>query len=74
MGFSEQHFEQVIVYAQVALSIALPFTLFPLVALTDRRDLMGQHVNSPVVRWMGYVLTGIITLLNVQLILSVILH
>lgn len=73
MGFSEQHFEQVIVYAQVALSIALPFTLFPLVALTDRRDLMGQHVNSPVVRWMGYVLTGIITLLNVQLILSVIL-
>ncbi|QVI37380.1 Nramp family divalent metal transporter [Lacticaseibacillus casei] len=71
MGFSEHNFEQVIVYAQVALSIALPFTLFPLVALTDRSDLMGDHVNSPGVRWVGYLLTGLITLLNLQLIVSV---
>lgn len=71
IGFSEHNFEQVIVYAQVSLSIALPFTLFPLVALTNRRDLMGTHVNSQLVRWVGYFLTGVITVLNIQLAISV---
>ncbi|WP_368302215.1 divalent metal cation transporter, partial [Lacticaseibacillus paracasei] len=71
IGFSEHNFEQVIVYAQVSLSIALPFTLFPLVALTNRRDLMGIHVNSQLVRWVGYFLTGVITVLNIQLAISV---
>ncbi|MCU6431701.1 Nramp family divalent metal transporter [Lacticaseibacillus paracasei] len=71
IGFSEHNFEQIIVYAQVSLSIALPFTLFPLVALTNRRDLMGIHVNSQLVRWVGYFLTGVITVLNIQLAISV---
>lgn len=71
VGFTEQNFEQLIVYAQVSLSIALPFTLFPLIALTDRRDLMGEHTNSGLVRWVGYILTTIITILNIQLAVSI---
>ncbi|MBE7326249.1 divalent metal cation transporter, partial [Nocardioides sp. Y6] len=35
VGFSDAAFENLIIYAQVALSIALPFTLLPLVALTN---------------------------------------
>lgn len=68
VGFTDQAFENLIIYAQVALSIALPFTLYPMVALTSNSLLMGTHVNRPIVTWLGYGLTTIITLLNLNLI------
>ncbi|MCT3283298.1 divalent metal cation transporter MntH [Lactiplantibacillus pentosus] len=70
VGFSDAAFENLIIYAQVALSVALPFTLLPLVALTNNRQLMGSHVNRPAVTWLGYGLAGIITILNVYLVYS----
>ncbi|WFC04366.1 Nramp family divalent metal transporter [Lactiplantibacillus pentosus] len=70
VGFSDAAFENLIIYAQVALSVALPFTLLPLVALTNNRQLMGAHVNRPAVTWLGYGLAGIITILNVYLVYS----
>ncbi|MBU7462370.1 MULTISPECIES: Nramp family divalent metal transporter [Lactiplantibacillus] len=70
VGFSDAAFENLIIYAQVALSVALPFTLLPLVALTNNRQLMGSHVNLPAVTWLGYGLAGIITILNVYLVYS----
>lgn len=71
VGFSDAAFENLIIYAQVALSVALPFTLLPLVALTNNRQLMGSHVNRPAVTWLGYGLAGIITILNIYLVYSV---
>ncbi|ASG78770.1 Nramp family divalent metal transporter [Lactiplantibacillus pentosus] len=70
VGFSDAAFENLIIYAQVALSVALPFTLLPLVALTNNRQLMGSHVNRPAVTWLGYGLAGIITILNIYLVYS----
>ena len=71
VGFNEQTFEQMIVFAQIALSIALPFTLYPMVALTANRKLMGEHVSPWWITTCGYILTTIITVLNVQFMFSV---
>ena len=70
VGFNDHDFEQIIVYAQIALSIALPFTLFPMVALTSNRDLMGVHTNQKYVTIIGYLLTAIITVLNLQFVFA----
>lgn len=70
VGFSDAAFERLIVYAQIALSIALPLTLFPLIRLTSNAAIMGAHVNRRSTQWIGYTLAGIITALNVELIVS----
>lgn len=62
--FDEAQFEQLIIYAQVVLSIALPFTLFPLVAITGNRGLMKEHVNRPWQTVVCYLLVALITGLN----------
>lgn len=62
--FNEAQFEQLIIYAQIVLSIALPFTLFPLVTITSDQSIMGSHVNQ---RWQEiccYLLAVLITGLN----------
>ena len=64
INFNEEQFEQLIIYAQIVLSIALPFTLYPLVALTGNKKLMGPHVNSPWQTVLGYVLASLVTGLN----------
>lgn len=70
VGFNEQDFENLIVYAQIALSIALPFTLFPMIFLTSNKKIMGNHVNSKLTLIVGLILTTIITFLNLKLITS----
>jgi len=70
VGFSDTAFENLIIYAQVALSIALPFTLLPLVALTSDQRIMKNHVNRSATTYLGYALALIITVLNIYLIIS----
>jgi len=57
-----------LVNSQVVLSLQLPFAIFPLVAITSDRARMGSFVNSPVTRWVGYALGGVIAVLNAYLI------
>lgn len=71
VGFKEQDFENLIVYAQIALSVALPFTLYPMIILTSNKKLMGRHVNNKLTMILGLTLTTIITLLNLRLIFSI---
>jgi len=71
VGFNDRTFESLIVYAQVVLSIALPFTLFPLIHLTGDATLLGTHVNRRVTAVVGYFLTAVITVFNLQLLLSI---
>lgn len=66
--FDETQFEQLIIYAQVVLSIALPFTLYPLVAITSQPRLMGNHVNQRWQTWGCYLLVTIITGLNLAVL------
>jgi len=71
VNFNEQDFEDMIVYAQIALSIALPFTLFPMILLTNDKKLMGIHVNSRLTTIVGLILASLITILNLRLIFSI---
>jgi manganese transport protein len=59
-----------LVLSQVVLSFGIPFALIPLVILTSRRDVMGAHVNGPILRIIAYLVAGAISAMNVFLIVS----
>jgi manganese transport protein len=58
----------VLVFSQVVLSFGIPFALIPLVLLTSKRDVMGEHVNRRLTTVVAFGLVGLITALNVFLI------
>jgi manganese transport protein len=63
----------VLVLSQVVLSFGIPFALIPLVLLTSSRDVMGEHVNRRVTTVVAGGLAGVITGLNVFLIVQQVL-
>ena len=62
-----------LILSQVVLSFGIPFALIPLVVLTSRRDVMGVHVNSTLVRLLAWACAALITALNIFLISQTIL-
>ncbi|EHI75040.1 metal ion (Mn2+; iron) transporter (Nramp family) [Streptococcus criceti] len=69
-GGKEKVLAQLIVYSQVFLSLALPFSIFPLIYFTSSKKLMGQHRNA---RWntiLAYGVALVLTLLNIKLIID----
>jgi manganese transport protein len=61
-----------LVISQVVLSFGIPFALIPLVLLTRRRDIMGPLVNRPVTTAVAAVVAGLITALNLFLVVKTI--
>ena len=59
---------QVLVLSQVTLSFALPAAIIPLLLITNRRDVMGQFTNTGATRVSGWVIVGLIFLLNAALV------
>jgi manganese transport protein len=59
---------EALVLSQVVLSFGIPFALIPLVMLTSRRDVMGVHVNRPLVTRLAWAMAGLITALNLFLL------
>jgi manganese transport protein len=57
-----------LVLSQVVLSFGIPFALIPLVRLTSDRVLMGDDVNHRVTTALGWLVAGVISVLNVVLI------
>ena len=57
-----------LVLSQVVLSMQLPFAIFPLVMVTSDRKRMGDFVNKPWAKWLGYALCFVIGGLNVYLL------
>jgi manganese transport protein len=57
-----------LVLSQVVLSFGIPFALIPLIRLTSDSELMGKDTNHPVTTALGWLVAGIITVLNVVLI------
>ena len=57
-----------LVLSQVVLSFGIPFALIPLVRLTSDDALMGANRNHGVTTTLGWVVAGLITLLNVGLL------
>jgi manganese transport protein len=58
-----------LVWSQVVLSFGVPFALVPLVWLTRRRDIMGEHVNHRATTAAAVVVAGLIIALNAFLLI-----
>ena len=56
--------------SQMVLSIQLPFTVFLQVSLTSSRRVMGDYVNSNWNTFVLYSIAGIVSLLNIMLLIS----
>jgi manganese transport protein len=59
-----------LVLSQVVLSFGIPFAVIPLVMLTSRRDVMGEHVNRIGTTIVAWACALLITGLNVFLIVE----
>jgi manganese transport protein len=57
-----------LVWSQVVLSFGVPFALIPLIWLTRRRDVMGEHANSTAVTATAAAVAALIISLNVVLV------
>ena len=67
-GHQEKTLDQLLVYSQVFLSIALPFSIFPLIYLTSKKSVMGEFTNAKWNTILGYIVSVILTILNVKLL------
>jgi len=57
-----------LVMSQVALSFILPMPIIQMLIITKRKDLMGDFVNTPKVRFLGIAIAAIIISLNAVLL------
>ncbi|BBX31695.1 manganese transporter MntH [Mycolicibacterium mageritense DSM 44476 = CIP 104973] len=57
-----------LVLSQVVLSFGIPFALIPLVRLTSNPTLMGDDTNHRITSAFGWLVAGLISVLNVVLI------
>ena len=62
--------EQLLVFSQVFLSIALPFSLIPLQLATSNEKLMGPFKNKMWVNICAWGLIIILSFLNIYLIIE----
>jgi manganese transport protein len=59
-----------LILSQMALSMQLPFTIFLQVYLTSSGKVMGKYKNTLFTRIMLYAIGGIVTILNIMLLVS----
>lgn len=57
-----------LVLSQVTLSFALPSAIIPMLMITIRKDLMGSFVNRPLTNFIGWLIIGIIIIMNTVLL------
>lgn len=68
-GGDEVTLDNIMIYSQVFLSLALPISMVPLVWFTSSKKIMGERFANA--RWTviaGWVIAGVLTLLNLQLV------
>lgn len=65
---SESKMEELLVFSQVFLSIALPFSLIPLQLATNNSKMMGRFKNKMWVNVISWALIIILSILNIYLI------
>lgn len=71
-GGAEAKLDQLLVYSQVFLSLALPFAMAPLIYFTSSKKIMGEFANP---RWMailGWIIFAVLTILNLQIIIDLV--
>jgi len=60
-----------LILSQMLLSVQLPITVFLQVYLTSSEKVMGKYKNKPMTQITLYLIGGIVTLLNIALLISV---
>ncbi|WP_262119898.1 Nramp family divalent metal transporter [Enterococcus casseliflavus] len=70
-GGNEQALDDLLIYSQVFLSIALPVSMIPLVLFTSSKKIMGERFKNPLwVSTLGWICALALTVLNVRLIIE----
>lgn len=72
-GATEGKLDQMLVYSQVFLSVALPFSMIPLIYYTSSKKIMGKEFVNP--KWLTIVASvaaAVLTVLNVQLVIQLV--
>ncbi|MBS9336543.1 Nramp family divalent metal transporter [Fructobacillus papyrifericola] len=67
-GGNEAQMDALIESTQVFLSIALPFSMAPLIYFTSSKKIMGPYANSAWVKWAGWLSFVALTAINVFLV------
>ncbi len=57
-----------LVISQVSLSFALPLAIIPMIIITGRKNLMGDLVNKPLTKVIGWIIASVIIGLNAVLL------
>jgi manganese transport protein len=68
--FGENKTTDLLVASQVTLSMQLAFAVWPLLRFTGERAKMGEFVNPPWIKLLGWACAGLIIVLNVKLLLD----
>lgn len=67
-GGNENAVENLLLYTQVFLSVALPISIIPLTLFTSDKKLMGKFANPSWEKYLAWGITIILTILNLFLI------
>ncbi|MHC9532047.1 Nramp family divalent metal transporter [Dellaglioa sp. BT-FLS60] len=74
-GGTEGVLDNLLVYSQVFLSVALPFTMIPLIWFTSSKKYMGERFVNPLwVSIIGWTAAIGLTVLNIQLVFNLIVQ
>ncbi|QEL82865.1 divalent metal cation transporter (plasmid) [Bacillus sp. JAS24-2] len=69
-GGTESVVERLLIYTQVFLSIALPFSIIPLTIFTSSKQMMGEFTNKIWIVILAWITIVILTILNIWLIIK----
>lgn len=74
-GGTEGVLDNLLVYSQVFLSVALPFTMIPLIWFTSSKKYMGERFVNPLwVSIIGWAAAIGLTILNIQLVFNLVIQ
>ena len=62
----------VLILSQVVLSFGIALALVPLLLFLQDRSVVGDFVNRPLTRWLSWVVTAVIVVLNVYLLVTLV--
>jgi manganese transport protein len=69
-GGKESALDNLLVYSQVFLCVALPISMIPLVWFTSSKKIMGKYANSHLLSTIAWVVVVVLTMLNIQLVIQ----
>ncbi|WP_414042242.1 divalent metal cation transporter [Macrococcus sp. EM39E] len=74
-GSSTQKVEEMLIFTQVFLSVALPLSIIPLILATNDEQIMGNDfINTRRTNIIAWITTVVLCILNIYLILQTFLE